>query len=158
MPATDTTEPAIRVLRQFRILFNAVRTHFRDVERTAGIGGAQLWALSVIGQQPGIGVSELARTLDIHQTTASNLVRVLVQRALIATSPSPSDRRAVSLSVTAQGKRILRTAPAPFSGVLPDALARMTPQQLARIEKDLAALIAEVAPEANGARTPLSEL
>lgn len=158
MPATDTTEPAIRVLRQFRILFNAVRTHFRDVERTAGIGGAQLWALSVIGQQPGIGVSELARTLDIHQTTASNLVRVLVQRALIATSPSPTDRRAVSLSVTAQGKNILRTAPAPFSGVLPDALARMTPQQLARIEKDLAFLIAEVAPEANGARTPLSEL
>lgn len=158
MPAIDSTEPSVRVLRQFRILFNAVRTHFREVERSAGIGGAQLWALSVIGQQPGIGVSELARTLDIHQTTASNLVKALVQRALIATQPSETDRRAVALNVTAQGKKILKSAPTPFSGVLPAALEKMTPQQLARLEKDLGALIAEVAPQANAARTPLAEL
>lgn len=158
MPAIDSTEPSVRVLRQFRILFNAVRTHFREVERTAGIGGAQLWALSVIGQRPGIGVSELARALDIHQTTASNLVKALVEQALIATQPSETDRRAVALSVTLQGKRILKSAPTPFSGVLPAALQKMTPKQLARLEKDLGALIAEVAPKANAARTPLADL
>ncbi|MYN04057.1 MarR family transcriptional regulator [Pseudoduganella sp. DS3] len=158
MPAIDSTEPSVRVLRQFRILFNAVRTHFREVERTAGIGGAQLWALSVIGQRPGIGVSELARALDIHQTTASNLVKALVEQALIATQPSETDRRAVALSVTLQGKRILKSAPTPFSGVLPAALQKMTPKQLARLEKDLGALIVEVAPKANAARTPLADL
>ena len=45
-----------RVLRQFRVVFNAVKTHFRQVEREAGVGGAQLWALSVIDRRPGIGV------------------------------------------------------------------------------------------------------
>ncbi|HWJ96252.1 MAG TPA: MarR family transcriptional regulator, partial [Telluria sp.] len=49
--------PATRVLRQFRIVFNAVKTHFRQVEREAGVGGAQLWALSVIERTPGIGVT-----------------------------------------------------------------------------------------------------
>lgn len=39
-------EASTRVLRQFRIVFNAVRSHFRQVEREAGIGGAQLWALT----------------------------------------------------------------------------------------------------------------
>ncbi|HAV36987.1 MAG TPA: MarR family transcriptional regulator, partial [Massilia sp.] len=50
-------------LRQFRIVFNAVKNHFRQVERDAGLGGAQLWALSVIAQSPGIGVTDLARAL-----------------------------------------------------------------------------------------------
>ncbi|WP_342116376.1 MarR family winged helix-turn-helix transcriptional regulator [Pseudoduganella sp. OTU4001] len=158
MPAIDSTEPSVRVLRQFRILFNAVRTHFREVERTAGIGGAQLWALSVISQRPGIGVSELARALDIHQTTASNLVKALVEQTLIAAKPSETDRRAVALNATVQGKRILKSAPTPFSGVLPAALQKMTPKQLARLEKDLGALITEVAPKANAARTPLADL
>lgn len=61
-------EPAARVLRQFRVVFNAVRTHFRAVEKQAGVAGAQLWALSVAGQRPGLGVSELARAMDIHQS------------------------------------------------------------------------------------------
>ncbi|HBZ08040.1 MAG TPA: MarR family transcriptional regulator, partial [Massilia sp.] len=74
--------PETRVLRQFRIVFNAVKNHFRQVERDAGLGGAQLWALSVIAQSPGIGVTDLARALDIHQSTASNLVRALGSRGL----------------------------------------------------------------------------
>lgn len=31
---------AVRVLRQFRIVFNTVKSHFRQVERDTGIGGA----------------------------------------------------------------------------------------------------------------------
>ena len=41
-------------LRRFRRVFNAVKTHFQQVEKRAGVGGAQLWALSVIGARPGI--------------------------------------------------------------------------------------------------------
>jgi hypothetical protein len=66
---------ATRVLRRFRLIFNAVKTHFQQVERHAGIGGAQLWALACVRAEPGIGVSALARAMDIHPSTASNLVR-----------------------------------------------------------------------------------
>jgi hypothetical protein len=38
------------------VVFNAVKTHFRQVEATAGVAGAQVWALSVIQHEPGIGV------------------------------------------------------------------------------------------------------
>jgi hypothetical protein len=37
-------EKAARVLRRFRMVFNAVKTHFQQVEKQAGIGGAQVWA------------------------------------------------------------------------------------------------------------------
>ena len=47
--------PEVRVLRRFRLVFNAVKTHFQQVEKKAGVGGAQFWALSVIRAHPGLG-------------------------------------------------------------------------------------------------------
>ena len=105
----------MRVLRQFRIVFNAVKTHFRQVERDAGIGGAQLWALSVIQSTPDIGMNGLSRALDIHQSTASNLIKGLIERGLMATVRSSTDRRAVTLRILPAGSAILDKAPAPFS-------------------------------------------
>src|SRR3990167_10270887 len=67
-PVSLKPEAAV-VLRQFRVVFNAVKTHFQHVERQAGVGGAQLWALSVVAGHPGIGVGELALKMDIHQST-----------------------------------------------------------------------------------------
>lgn len=147
-----------RVLRQFRVVFNAVKTHFRQVERDAGIGGAQVWALSVIRDAPGIGVNELARSLEIHQSTASNLVKSLLERALVDARRDGPDRRAVALHATTAGVALLATAPVPFAGVLPNALASLDGQRLARMEADLAALIALLAADESAADVPLAEL
>lgn len=144
-----------RVLRQFRQVFNAVRTHFQQVEKAAGIGGAQLWALSVIGERDGLAVSELARALDIHQSTASNLVRALSERALVESVRQGPDRRVVQLRLLPAGRDILLRAPGPFSGVLPEALARLDPATLARLEEDLAALIDTLDADTAGAGVPL---
>jgi DNA-binding MarR family transcriptional regulator len=140
--ATPPTEPATRVLRQFRIVFNAVKTHFRQVEREAGVGGAQLWALSVIERRPGIGVTDLARELDIHQSTASNLIKSLVERNYVAARREGADRRSVALHPLPDGLAVLRNAPLPFAGVLPEALSSLDADTLARLEADLGKLIA----------------
>jgi DNA-binding MarR family transcriptional regulator len=88
-----------------------VKTHFRQVERDAGVGGAQLWALSVIERMPGIGATGLARELDIHQSTASNLIKGLVARGLVATTREGNDRRGVALRVLPPGADVLARAP-----------------------------------------------
>jgi DNA-binding MarR family transcriptional regulator len=146
------------VLRQFRIVFNAVKTHFRQVERDTGVGGAQLWALAVIGRSPGIGVTGLARELDIHQSTASNLVKVLIERGFVAAAREGLDRRSVALRLQPQGEAILKDAPIPFTGILPDALGTLDPVTLARLEEDLAKLIAVLAADEAGANVPLAGL
>jgi MarR family transcriptional regulator, organic hydroperoxide resistance regulator len=151
----DRLAPETRVLRQFRIVFNSIKSHFRQVERDAGLGGAQLWALSVISQSPGIGVTELARALDIHQSTASNLVRTLTSRGLIASARL--DRRGVALRTLAAADAVLQRAPQPFVGVLPDALASLDAATLARLEQDLAVLIARLAADEAGAHMPLGD-
>lgn len=147
-----------RVVRRFRLVFNAVKTHFQQVERKAGIGGAQLWALSIIEAQPDIGVGGLARAMDVHPTTASNLVRSLVTQALVQARRGAPDRRAVQLSVTAAGTRVLHKAPGPFAGVLPDALARLDDDTLARLNQDLGTLIQLLQTDERAAGIPLAQM
>lgn len=151
-------EKAARVLRRFRMVFNAVKTHFQQVEKQAGIGGAQVWALSLVREQPGIGVGALARAMDVHQTTASNLVKALVEQELVESHRSGEDRRAIHLTITPQGQRVLGRAPGPFVGVLPDALARLDDQALSRLDADLDALIRVLETDKRAARIPLAEM
>jgi DNA-binding MarR family transcriptional regulator len=151
----DAADPAARVLRRFRLVFNTVRTHFRAVETKAGISGAQLWALSVVHAHPGIGVSQLARAMDVHQSTASNLLRVLVDKDLVIADRGGEDRRAVQLHATPRAGRVLAKAPGPFTGVLPQALGRLDQATLARLDRDLARLIAELGGDERDANVPL---
>ena len=150
-------EPATRVLRRFRLVFNTVKSHFRTVEKKAGVAGAQVWALSVVAGEPGIGVSALARAMDVHQSTASNLIKPLLEGGLLVAERSGSDRRAVQLRVTAQGARVLRKAPGPFTGVLPDALGHLDAATLARLDRDLGKLIEVLGVGPHGANVPLGK-
>jgi DNA-binding MarR family transcriptional regulator len=123
----NNEDASMQVLRQFRQIFNAVKTHFRQVESRAGLGGAQVWALGLIGETQGIGVTELARRMDVHQSTASNLVRALLDKELIATTKDDVDRRTVQLWTLPAGAQALRASPGPFEGVLPGALKSLDP-------------------------------
>jgi DNA-binding MarR family transcriptional regulator len=156
--ASAPTEPATRVLRKFRSVFNAVKTHFQQVEKQAGIGGAQLWALSVVRARPDIGVGGLARAMDIHQTTASNLVKSLVAGGLLLAQRNGTDRRATQLRVTPAGDAVLSKAPGPATGVLPEALAALDADTLARLDADLGALLDKLQADARAAKIPLAQM
>ncbi len=146
------------MLRRFRSVFNAVKTHFQQVEKAAGIGGAQLWALSVMQEQPDIGVGGLAQAMDIHQTTASNLVKALVALDLVVTTRDEADRRATRLRITPAGLRVLEKAPGPFTGVLPQALAALNTETLERLDQDLATLLRHLQPDEHAAGIPLAQM
>lgn len=154
----DRGEAAVRVLRRFRLVVNAVRTHFQQVEKKAGVGGAQIWALSIVSNDPGIGVIALARAMDVHQTTASNLVKLLVEADMLAAERNGADRRTVQLRVLPAGRRVLRKAPGPFAGVLPEALARLDAGTLRRLDRDLATLIRELGVDDRAAGIPLADM
>ncbi len=147
-----------RVLQQFRVVFNAVKTHFQQVERQAGVGGSQVSALSVILDRPGIGVSELAAALNVRQPTASLIVRNLARQALVEACRDAADRRSVQLRTTAAGRKVLRRAPGPFAGVLPDALQSLQPATLDLLEQGLCELVAVLGADEQAEKMPLSDL
>jgi DNA-binding MarR family transcriptional regulator len=132
---------AALALKQFRVIFRSVKKHFQFVEKRCQISGSQLWALAQVAEIPGIRVTELAEKLSIHQSTASNLIDLLVQKKLLLRKRATSDNRIVKLYVTEAGDAIVQQAPKPLRGILPDALEQLPPETLAQLNQCLGDLL-----------------
>lgn len=96
--------------------------------------------------------------MDIHQTTASNLAKTLIGLELALAQRNGPDRRTVQLRLTPAGARVLRKAPGPFEGVLPEALAQLDAATLARLDHDLGLLIGLLKADERGAGIPLAQM
>ncbi len=157
-PEISSSVQCAIVLRRFRVVFNSVRSHFKQIEKTVGLGGAQVWGLSVIRDRPGIGLGDLARALDVHQSTASNLVKSLQQKLLIRMEKGQTDKRHVQLYVLPPALALLAQVPGPFEGVLPAALENLPAKTLGQLDHDLAALIKLLKADESAGSIPLAQL
>lgn len=150
---------ALQVLQKFRLIFRSVKRHYRWVEEHCGVSGAQLWAMFELAQAPGLRVSDIARAMSIHQSTASNMLDKLERRDLIERRRDGADRRVVSVFLTSAGKRVIDTAPRPARGVLNDAIGKLPGDALQNLEASLDLLILEMRiTDREGAMQPLSDL
>ena len=150
---------AMAALRSFRMIYGSVRHYFRSVEQLCGVSGSQLWILQEIGHNPGIGVSDLAAHIGIHQSTCSLLVEKLVKAKHVTRSRMRSDQRRVGLKLTQKGQRTVAAAPGPAEGVLPQALQRLSGGSLKSLNRSLRMVIERLDPDVDGAADrPLSEL
>jgi DNA-binding MarR family transcriptional regulator len=132
---------ALEVLKKFRQIFRAAKAHFRQVERTAGVSSAQLWLLAELFERPGSRVKDLAAAMALHQSTVSNLLELLTRRKLLMRKRDDVDQRVVRVFLTAAGERVVRKAPGPARGVLPDALEALPSAALRRLDQSVAVLL-----------------
>ncbi len=150
---------ALEVLGQFRVIYRSVKKHFQHMQERTGVSGAQVWALAELGRRPGIRVTELARSMAVHQSTASNLVDRLQRAGLVQRARSEEDQRVVHLTLTASGRRVIAKAPRPLEGVLPDALNALAPAELRRLHALLDGLSRRMkVRDRGGRRVLLSEM
>ena len=149
-------QSAQKVLRQFRVVISSVRRHYQLMEKRSGIGGAQIWALNTIAQTPGIGINRLSSVMDIHQSTASNLVRALVEQGLIQSEKSVHDKRATELYPLPAGLKILKKVPGPVTGLLPHALSKLSNSDLVDLERSLSKLVSQLNIDEKSAHTPIA--
>lgn len=150
---------ACEALKQFRLIFGSVRSHFRAVERACGVSGAQVWVMAVLAEQPGLKAGELAEALSIHQSTASNLINKLEKAGLVRRERSKADQRVVRLHLSAAGEAALARAPKPLTGILPHALEQLPVATLRRLIGDLRKVLSRVGEvDETAASKPLSEL
>jgi MarR family transcriptional regulator, organic hydroperoxide resistance regulator len=149
----------VAVLRSFRVIFGSVREHFREVQQSCGVSGSQLWMLHEIRRAEGIGVTELAVRLSIHQSTCSLLINKLVRAKYVAKTRSTVDQRRVGLALTKSGLRVLNRAPGPPEGVLPEAISALSAGKVRSLYRDLQAIIGELdIKDEHAADVPLSDL
>lgn len=157
-PAGQSQE-ATEALQNFRVIFRSARRHFHEVEERCGISGSQLWALTVVVQSPGIRVKDLARSMAVQQSTASNLVEQLARQGLLRRARESADQRIVQLYPTEVGQEAIARAPKPLVGILPDALSRLDPKRLATLNRLLDEIVRSMRSSDQSARhTPLADL
>lgn len=86
---------------------------FNDFIRTLseiGIRPAQYSVLVVIGENPGLSQSDLARTLGIERARLVHMLDLLQRRGLTERQPAPGDRRSHALFLTREGQKMLKRA------------------------------------------------
>lgn len=140
----DQNARALQVLKKFRIIYGTVRQHFREIEQTCGVTGSQLWIMQEVATTPGIGVSQLAERLSIHQSTCSQLVEKLVTRGFIVKVRSRQDQRRVGLHPTPPAAALISKAPGPAEGVLPEALLALPADAVQALDAALEGVIRQL--------------
>lgn len=121
--------PREEALRALRGLYASMRQRSGQVKRATGFGSACIWALADIAAQPGTRIGDLAERLRVHASTASNICARLRREGLVTSQPASTDRRAISLHVTAKGKRLLARVPPARQASLSEALEQLTGDQ-----------------------------
>jgi MarR family transcriptional regulator, organic hydroperoxide resistance regulator len=97
--------------------------------------------LHELQKAPGIGVSDLAHRLSIHQTTCSQLIEKLVARGYVAKTRLAGDQRRVGLMITKAAASVLKEAPGPAEGLIPEALMGLSQATLESLMANLNELI-----------------
>ena len=152
-------EKSLEALKKFRLIVSSAQQHFRRIEDQCRLSGAQLWMLREVEGHPGLRVSDLAKAMSVHLSTASNLLDKLAKRNLIRRERNGPDQRIVRLFLTEEGMRIIANAPGPARGVLPEALNRLSDEVLDNLNRSLAQVLDEIeVSDQESAMKPLSEL
>lgn len=150
---------ALDVLQQFRLIYGTMRQYFREVEERCGLPGSQMWILQEVMRSPGIGISELAARMGVHQSTCSQLVERLQQGKYLEKRRRGDDLRRIGLYLDTAGSKTLQALPGPAAGVLPEALSQLPEAVLETLKINLDQLIGHLpAGNRDYARTPLAEM
>jgi DNA-binding MarR family transcriptional regulator len=111
-----------------------VGRELRREAREVGVSPEQVSLLVAIKHSPGIGVRELAVRERVSPPALSNRVDRLEQDGLVARTPSDDDRRRVGLTLTDEGRRVLRRVRSRRTAWLVTRLGKLSHDELAAID------------------------
>lgn len=109
-------------------------------ENPAGITGQQLWVLRILASGNHIRVSDLARFMSLHPATIVGVLDRLEGKQLVKRKRSHSDRRAVELTLTAAGKKLVATTPDVLHLMLERGLMAQPEKKLSEIAETIGQL------------------
>src|ERR1051326_4446615 len=112
----------------------------RGQDAAAGVGPAQLSALSVLVFAGARSLNELARAEQVRPPTMSRIVDALEAQGLARRRPNQQDRRALLIEATEKGANILKLGRKRRVKLLATHLRRLNPEERNQIENAVAAI------------------
>lgn len=139
--ATAAAPDVAAVVQSFRRITKSIHEFSKAVDREYGITGPQLWAMMTIQELESCSAGDLADRLFVHPSTITGVIQRLEEKRLINRQRRADDRRAVVLSLTPLGKKLLHRAPMRTPGHVVKALEVMPSDEVAQLRLLLDSLV-----------------
>lgn len=97
-----------------RKITQAIDLHSRYLLKTVGLTSPQLVILHELSRFKSLSVSELSKLVSLSQGTVTQILARLDKRGLIKREKSKEDKRRSIISITQNGRQVLKEAPSPL--------------------------------------------
>ena len=148
---TSPDRCASNVLDVMPMVMRAVRAEMRS-HRAPDISVSQFRALAFISRNDGSSLSDTAGHIGLTLPSMSKMIDVLVERNLVKREAHPCDRRRVTLSLTASGRAMYKSARAATQKFLAERMATVRAADRAAVAQAMAILASLFAAEKEGKR------
>ena len=116
-----------------RLAHGAVYRHFNETSGSAGLTQKQTSVLWLVGDEPGISQTDIARRLHIDRATTMAIINTLTMRDYLERRPSSTDRRRQALHLTPAGQAALTIARAAVAAHEAWLVARFKPAEVTQL-------------------------
>lgn len=142
MAGTKVEKISDKTLRGFsgyrlKRAFNVVQADLSHVLKPFGLRMITYSALAIVGDNPGMRQSELAKSLDMERPNLVGIIDQLQRNKWIRRDPAPADRRAHALVLTEEGQDLLARATEAVAAHDRRAFSGLTADELKNLQRTL---------------------
>lgn len=109
---------------------HALQSASRRMKARLGVTGPERMVVRLVGRYPGIPAGELARTLRVHPSTLTGLLRRLVRRGVLVRRSDAGDGRKALFALTAKGLAVDGVTRGTVEAAVREALRSIAPRDL----------------------------
>lgn len=100
-----------QIVAAIRRIIRAVDVHSHRLMEAHGLTGPQLAVLQEVDRLGPASPTALARAVHLSQATVTGILKRLERGYLVRRDPSPADGRSVVITISDQGKSLLKASP-----------------------------------------------
>ena len=141
-PNTPELDPALDFLRSFWALNHAIERVSIRMESVLGLTAQQRFVMRLVAKLPGITPGRLAELLHVDPGSITAVLKRLEQREFIVRTPDAIDRRRITLTLSARGRKLNAPSPVSVEHAVAVALEQTTPADLAAVRRIVNRLVA----------------
>ncbi|MET1255547.1 MarR family winged helix-turn-helix transcriptional regulator [Aliikangiella maris] len=102
------------LLVSLRKIIRSIDLHSKKLNKNSGLTGPQLLVLQSINRTNGITAKAIAENVNLSQGTITSILDRLAAKGAISRVRSETDRRRISVYLTAEGENLLNQSPKPL--------------------------------------------
>lgn len=140
----ETADEPLALLRAVWDLDHRLQSQSKRMQARIGVTGPQRLVLRTLLTVPDATPSAIARILYFDRSTVSVILRSLERAKLVQRGPHPTDKRAISLVLTAKGRRIAEQRTGTIESLFRRAVTKVPDRDVKAARRVLEAIAAEL--------------